>query len=368
MNVPILDTVRSHCEIQEEIEEAALRVLRGGQYVLGPEVADFETACAEYIGVDHAIGVSSGTDALILAMMALGIGPGDEVICPSFTFFATAGAISRLGAKPVFVDILPGCFTLDPTAVEAAVTDSTKAIIPVHLFGQCARMDRIANIAAEHNLYVVEDAAQAIGCELEGTQVGGLGTAGCFSFFPSKNLGGYGDAGLITTNDGNLAETIRCLRVHGGQGYVHNQVGGNFRIDALHSAILKVKLGHLPDYEKRRSENADSYRSSLGELESITLPVVERGKHVYNQFTIRVANGVRDALKAHLQAEGVSSGIYYPLPLHQQECFQDVVPEGLTLTHTETLSQECLSLPIAAEFHDDSISYVAQKILDFFGA
>jgi dTDP-4-amino-4,6-dideoxygalactose transaminase len=365
MNVPILDTVRSHADIKQDVEEAALRVLRGGQYVLGQEVSDFESACAEYIGVDHAIGVSSGTDALILAMMALGIGPGDEVICPSFTFFATAGAISRVGATPVFVDIFADCFTIDTAAVQNAITENTKAIIPVHLFGHVARMDRLNSIASEHGLHVIEDAAQSIGCELEDVQVGGLGTIGCFSFFPSKNLGGYGDAGLITTNDSALAEEARCLRVHGGQGYVHERIGGNFRIDALQAAMLAVKLQHLPRYETRRSENADTYQARLSGIESITLPQEVRGKHVYNQYTIRVLGDQRDALKDYLQEQGISTGIYYPLPLHQQQCFQDVVPEGCGLQVTEELSQECLSLPIAAELNDEEISYVAEKILDF---
>jgi dTDP-4-amino-4,6-dideoxygalactose transaminase len=368
MNVPILDTIRSHALIQDEIEEAALRVLRGGQYVLGQEVTDFETACAEYLGVSHAVGVSSGTDALILALMSLGIGPGDEVICPPFTFFATAGAVSRVGATPVFVDILPTCFTLDPTKIEAAITDNTKAIIPVHLFGQSAAMTQINNIASEHGLYVIEDAAQSIGCELDDVKAGGLGTAGCFSFFPSKNLGGYGDAGLVTTNDNALAEEIRCLRVHGGQGYLHSKVGGNFRIDALHAALIAVKLTRLPDYEKQRQENADSYRGNLADVAGITLPDEVRGKHVYNQFTVRVLDGRRDELKAHLQSEGISSGIYYPLSLHQQECFQNVVPEGTELPVSEQLCQECLSLPIAAELHDGEIRHVAEKIVDFFAA
>lgn len=366
MNVPILDTVRSHCEIQDEIEEAALRVLRGGQYILGQEVADFESAIAEYLGVSHAVGVSSGTDALILAMMALGIGPGDEVICPSFTFFATAGAVSRLGATPVFVDILPSCFTLDPAKVQAVITENTKAIIPVHLFGQSAAMTQLNNIASENDLYVIEDACQAIGCALDDVKVGGLGTAGCFSFFPSKNLGGYGDAGLVTTNDDNLATEIRSLRVHGGQGYYHAKVGGNFRIDALQSALLAVKLQKLPNYEKRRQENADSYRANLDGVDGIQLPEVVRGTHVYNQFTIRVLDNKRDELRAYLQEQGVFSGIYYPLPLHQQECFADVVPEGTSLPITEQLCQECLSLPVAAEFHDGEIRYVAEKIVDFF--
>lgn len=368
MNVPILDTVRSHAEIQDQIEETALRVLRGGQYILGQEVADFESAAAEYLGVSDAIGVSSGTDALILSMMALGIGPGDEVICPSFTFFATAGAVSRLGAKPVFVDIYPNCFTLDVSKLSAAVTENTKAIIPVHLFGQSASITQINNFAAENNLYVIEDACQSIGCELDGTKIGGLGTTGCFSFFPSKNLGGYGDAGLITTNDDELASEIRSLRVHGGQGYLHSKVGGNFRIDALQAALLGVKLQKLPEYQKRRQENADSYYANIAGVEGVTLPEQVRGVHVYNQFTIRVLDGRRDELKTYLQDQEISSGIYYPLPLHQQECFQDVVPEGTSLPVTEQLCQECLSLPIAAEFHDGEIRHVAEKIVDFFAA
>ena len=296
-------------------------------------------------------------------MMALGIGPGDEVICPSFTFFATAGAVFRTGGKPIFVDICPDCFTIDPVSIKDAMTSQTKAIIPVHLFGQAADMLSISDIAG--NIPVIEDAAQAIGCELDNHRVGGLGTTGCFSFFPSKNLGGYGDAGLITTNDDQLAEKIRLLRVHGGEGYIHRIVGGNFRIDALQAALLLVKLNRLAVYESNRHRNAQIYYQKLTGCESISLPKITRGKHVFNQFTIQVRGGRRKALQSYLARQGISTGIYYPLPLHQQECFKGCVPHRLSLPVTELLAQQCLSLPIAAELQEDQIEFVANQILAF---
>jgi len=347
MKVPMLDPARMHESYQKELEDAALRVLRSGKYILGQEVELFEDACAKYIGAKHAIGVSSGTDALLVSLMALGIGPGDEVICPSFTFFATAGSIARAGATPIFADILPECFTLDPEDVERRITSKTKAIIPVHLFGQCADMTRLLHLAQRHNLYVVEDVAQAIGASLakQNVKAGAMGDLGCFSFFPSKNLGGFGDAGLVTTNSGKLAARVRSLRNHGqAEQYVHTAVGGNFRIDALQAALLSVKLKHLPEAEAQRVDHADMYSKALDSA-YFWIPEQIRGHHVYNQFTIRVPGGKRDMLKKHLENRDIGCAIYYPLPLHAQPCFD----QSFELPVTDFAVKECLSLPIAAE-------------------
>jgi dTDP-4-amino-4,6-dideoxygalactose transaminase len=373
MKVPILDPARCNAQFMGELEEAAIRVLRSGKYILGEEVEAFEKACAEYLGCKYAIAVSSGTDALVLSLMTLGIGPGDEVICPSFTFFATAGAISRVGAKPVFVDILPECFTCDPEDIRRKITDKTKAIIPVHLFGQSADMEVIVDIANEHKLHIIEDAAQAIGCEyggyFRGSLVGNVGL-GCFSFFPSKNLGGFGDGGLVTTNDDAVAQELKIMRVHGGKEvYKHSRIGGNFRLDALQCSLLNVKLKYLPDMESMRECNAEFYQDNLRKLRDyIVVPKVVRGYHVWNQFTIRVKNGRRDELKNYLQSKGVSTGVYYPLPLHKQVCFVDIVPEGLSLPETELASQEVLSLPIASELRTDEIMYVIDSIKEFLSS
>jgi len=368
MKVPLLDPARGNAPIVEELEAAASRVIRGGKYILGVEVEEFEKACAALIGVKHAIFVSSGTDALIVSLMALGIGPGDAVGCPSFTFFATAGAVARLGAVPVFVDVLPDCLTMNPNELYdvSNVLDGMKAIIPVHLFGQCADMEALRSFSKATHVRIIEDACQAIGASWEPcSMAGATGDLGCFSFFPSKNLGGFGDGGLVTTQDDELASRVRSLRVHGSrETYFHDEVGGNFRGDALQAALLSVKLRYLPKYEAARKRHAFIYLAQV-DNPLITMPPVVRGKHVWNQFTVRVADGRRDALKAFLANRGVASAIYYPLPLHEQKCF---IKQYGTWPQSELASRECLSIPVAAELWDEEIQYVAECLNEFRGS
>lgn len=379
MKVPLLDPTRGNAPLLEELQAAAERVIKSGRYILGPEVEAFEEACAEYLGCKYAIGVSSGTDALLASLMAFGIGPGDEVICPSFTFFATAGSIARTGAIPVFTDINPWSFTMCAQDILYRITPRTKAIIPVHLFGQSADMDVIVRLANAYGFAIIEDAAQAIGCEYREKKVGTFGI-GCFSFFPSKNLGGFGDGGLITTDDSSLADELRSIRNHGAKAaYVHDTVGGNFRIDALQCALLNVKLPYTDKYADKRREHAQTYYDKLNGLTLYELPLPTFGKHVYNQYTIRVYNGQRDAVKDFLQSKGVMSAIYYPIPLHKQQCF---LKQGLPLIHmsnpdpklfcgapdlpfTDAAAKEVLSIPVASELSTEEIEYVAQCLIEF---
>ena len=321
----MLNPVLGNSKIIKEIELASIEVIRGGRYILGDQVKEFEKSCAEHLGCKYAIGVSSGTDALLLSLMAMGIGPGDEIICPSFTFFATAGSIARVGAKPIFVDILPDCFTIDPESIKKSITKKTKAIIPVHLYGQCADMLNIKKIAENYNLKIIEDAAQAIGACFNVRMAGTWGDVGCFSFFPSKNLGGFGDSGLITTNDDELNYKIRCLRVHGGeQQYYHKYIGGNFRIDTIQAAMLNIKLKYLKEFEDARKFNAQFYQENLKDIFWCKMPQEVRGKHTWNQFTICIKNDLRDEFKKYLESQEIASAIYYPLPLHKQECFKNI--------------------------------------------
>jgi dTDP-4-amino-4,6-dideoxygalactose transaminase len=362
MKVPLLNPSLGNKPFLNELLSAAGRILSGGQYILGSEVDSFEEIFSNYFDGSYSIGVSSGTDALIASLIALGVRPGHEVICPSFTFFATAGAIHRVGAVPVFVDILPGCFTMDPSKIQEAITDKTRAIIPVHLFGQSADLIEIMKIAKENGLVIIEDAAQAIGSEIDNRKIGTLGKMGCFSFFPSKNLGGFGDAGLITTSSNKFSEKLKCVRNHGMTSpYNHTLVGGNFRIDALQAALLKVKLKYLETSQIERQRHASIYLSMLKET-SYTLPITIRGVHVYNQFTIRVPNGRRNELQNFLLDKEISSAIYYPVPLHLQPCF---LPNTYSLLETEKASKECLSIPITAEITDNQIEYVAENLIDF---
>ncbi|MDE2207883.1 MAG: DegT/DnrJ/EryC1/StrS family aminotransferase, partial [Armatimonadetes bacterium] len=334
--VPLLDLKAQYAEIREEIAAAIQRVLDSQRFILGPEVEAFEKQIAEYCQCRCAIGVSSGTDALLIALMTLGIDHGDEVITPSHTFFATAGGVARLGAKPVCVDVDPWSFNLDPTKLEAAITSRTRAIIPVHLYGQTADMARITEIAERHHLPVVEDAAQAIGAEYHGKRAGSLGTFGCLSFFPSKNLGGYGDGGMVVTNDEELADRVRLLRTQGYRPKYYNKaVGGNFRLDPLQAAVLAAKLPHLDAWTAARQRNAGTYRKLFAEtgleidgwngesvagVKGIVQPAdMGFGRHVYNQFVIRA--GFRDELMAWLKQHNIGSEIYYPVPVHLQECF-----------------------------------------------
>jgi dTDP-4-amino-4,6-dideoxygalactose transaminase len=363
ITVPMLNPSIGNSPFIDELKQTACKVLESGQYILGEEVQSFEKECANYLNVDHAIGVSSGTDALLAAMMALDIGPGDEVICPSFTFFATAGSIARLGATPVFVDILPECFTIDPKEVVSAITSKTRAIIPVHLFGQCADMWSLTRISELYKIPIIEDTAQAIGSSYGSLNAGTIGDIGCFSFFPSKNLGGFGDGGLVTTNNKELAEKIISIRNHGSYKlYHHNKVGGNFRLDAMQAALLRIKLKYLPKIESKRIEHAKTYTNKLLNT-SYKIPKVIRGKHVFNQFTIRTFNNRRDQLQGFLRARKISSAVYYPLPLHQQECFSHLTRKDLPIT--EGISKDCLSIPIASELTKTQIKAVYTSLIDF---
>jgi dTDP-4-amino-4,6-dideoxygalactose transaminase len=369
MRVPLLDLHRQNAPLEAELRAAFARVLASGGYILGPEVERFEKAAAAVAGARFAVGVSSGTDAILVALMALEIGPGDEVICPAFTFFATAGCIARLGARPVFADSQPDSFNIDPEAIEPLITPRTKAIIPVHLFGQPADMDPILEIARRHNLRVIEDAAQAFGAEYRGRPVGALGDCGTVSFYPSKNLGAFGDAGLLVTNDAAIAERVRLLRNHGArQQYFHAAVGGNFRLDAVQAALLNVKLPLLPGYTQQRQQHASQYQRLLSALEDeITLPVTRPGRtHIFNQYTIRVKNR-RDALQAFLAGRGIGSAIYYPVPLHRQECFRDL---GCCqpLPVVEALAGEVLSLPVFPELTPEEQAAVLDAIVGFFNS
>ena len=366
MPVPLLDVRRQNAPLESELIEAAARVIRSGAYILGPEVRRFEEAAANCAGARFAVGVSSGTDALLVALMALGIGPGDEVICPAFTFFATGSTVARLGARPVFADSAAESFNIDPEFAATLITPRTKAIIPVHLFGQPADMDAILALADRHGLRVIEDAAQAFGAEYGGRQVGTLGDCGTVSFYPSKNLGAFGEAGLLLTNSPHLAERARMLRNHGAERqYFHAEIGGNFRLDALQAALLGVKLPHLDEYSAARQRHAAGYRRLLDGIREIVLPAALPGRsHIVNQYTIRVP-GRRDALRHRLQERGIGTAIYYPLPLHQQECFRAFGPYP-PLPAAEMLAGEVLSLPVFPELTAAEQGEVATAIRHFF--
>lgn len=369
MQVPLLDLAAQYAPIRDAVVEAVTRVVDTQKFILGPEVEAFEAEAAAYLGAKHAIGVTSGTDALLVAMMALEIGAGDEVIVPTYSFFATAGCVSRLGATPVLVDIDPVTYNLDIEAVRRAITPRTKAIVPVHLYGQAAEMTPLLALACEHGLQVIEDAAQALGATYEGQALGTLGRFGCFSFYPSKNLGAAGDAGLVTVNDEDMAARVRLLRVHGAQRtYHHEKVGGNFRMAAIQAAVLRVKLSHLDTWTEARRRNADRYRVLFAELGSglpVSLPVARPGRrHIYNQFVIRAER--RDALRDHLRAHGVGCEIYYPVPFHLQPCFAYLgVPAG-TLPESERAAQETLALPIYSELTEAQQRYVVETIAGFY--
>jgi dTDP-4-amino-4,6-dideoxygalactose transaminase len=353
-SVPLLDINRGNAALREEFLAAITAVCDSGRFLYGPDVQEFERAAAAICGVRHAIGCASGSDALLLALMAYDIGPGDEVITSSFTFFATASCIWRLGACPVFVDIEPDGFNLDPEQIEAAVTPATKAIIPVHLFGQCADMDAMNEIAARHNLKVIEDAAQSIGAEYRARPAGSIGDIGCFSFYPTKNLGGFGDGGMVTTNDDALAEKLRQLAAHGMKPrYYHSMVGINSRLDTIQAAVLNVKLAQLGRWTSQRRTNAARYHRLFAESgldRSLVMPEeLPQRYHVWNQFTIRVPDGNRDSLRARLTEMKIGTEIYYPVPLHQQECFRALGYGAGSLPETELAAREVLSLPIFPE-------------------
>lgn len=369
MKVPILDLKAQFRSIRQEVLAVVEQVCDEQGFVLGPRVQMLEDDLAKFVGTSQAVGVASGSDALLLSLMELGIGPGDEVITSPFTFFSTAGVISRLHARPVFVDVRPDTFNINPDQLEEAITERTKAIIPVHLFGQCAEMEKIDQITKPKGIPIVEDACQAIGAARNGVRAGGFGYAGCFSFFPSKNLGGFGDGGLITTHNSELAERLRALRVHGSTtDYHHHLIGMNSRLDALQAAVLQVKLKYVVGWTEKRRLNADRYQQlfrDAGLLGRMTLPVVDRANyHVYNQFTIRTSR--RDKLSAYLTQHGVGNKIYYPVPLHLQECYQELGYRKGRLPASEKAAKEVLSLPIYSELTTEQMTYVVDTIREFF--
>ena len=351
MPVPLLDLKAQYATIREEIRAAVDGVLESQYFILGPEVEELEAEVAEYSQTKFGIGVSSGTDAILVALMAIDIQPGDEVITTPYTFFATAGCIARLGAIPVFVDIDPATYNIDPTNIEAAITERTKAIMPVHLYGQMADMDPIMEIANRHNLIVIEDGAQAIGSEYNGRRAGSIGHMGTFSFFPSKNLGGLGDGGMVVTNDAELAERLNILRKHGSQPkYYHKFVGGNFRLDAIQAAPLRVKLRYLDSWSTARQKNADTYRSMFAEanLPGLEMPVAHaHNRHIYNQFIVRTPH--RDSLMAHLKTNKIGCEIYYPVPMHTQECFAYLGCKADDFPLSESAALETVAIPIYPE-------------------
>jgi dTDP-4-amino-4,6-dideoxygalactose transaminase len=368
---PFLDLKAQFAGIRDEINAAVSGVLESQHFILGPEVSAFEEEIRPHVGCQFALGCASGSDALLLALMALGIGHGDEVITPPFTFVATVGAIERLHARTVFVDIDPETFNLNPRKIAKAVTSKTKAIMPVHLFGLSADLDPIMEVAAGHGLAVIEDAAQAIGACYKGKPVGSIGTMGCFSFFPSKNLGGAGDGGLITTNDERLADKLKTLRLHGGRTkYRYELLGMNSRLDALQAAILRVKLKHLDKWAAGRQHNANRYRELFAEFKletCVKAPVVPSGYvHVYNQFTIRAKQ--RDSLKEHLRQSGVPTEIYYPYPLHLEPAFAGLGHKRGDFPVCEQTCSEVLSLPIFPELTDDQLRTIVRAVVDFFAA
>ena len=370
MKVPLLDLTAQYRSIRWEVRSAIDRVCDAQHFILGPEVAACENEIAAFCGAAHAIGVSSGTDALLIALMAAGIHPGDEVITTPFTFFATAGVIARLEARPVFVDIEDDSFNLDPELIEKQVTERTKAVLPVHLFGRCADMEAIHAVAKRHSLIVIEDAAQAIGAQdAQRRGAGTTGAMGCFSFFPSKNLGAFGDAGMVVTQCAKLADSLRVLRVHGGKPkYYHKLIGGNFRLDALQAAVLRVKLRYLPLWTAARRKNAQRYRELMAQAdlgESIIAPQDTPG-HIYNQFVIRCRE--RDALQAFLRAREIETEIYYPVPLHLQECFAGLGHQPGDFPRAESAAREVLALPIYPELSEAQQEYVVAQLAEFVRA
>jgi dTDP-4-amino-4,6-dideoxygalactose transaminase len=370
MGIPLCDLQTQYRELQPQLEEAVSRVLASGQVILGPEVTAFEDEIARYCGAGYAIGCSSGSDALLLAVQSLEIGPGDEVILPPFTFFATVGAICRSGARPVFADIDPVTFNLDAGAVLEKITPRTKAIIAVHLFGQCADMEPLWAIGEKYNLPIIEDAAQAMGAEYQGKRTGSLGAMACFSFYPTKNLGGYGDAGMVVTNDPDWAERMECLRGHGMQPrYHHKYLGWNARLDAIHAAMLRVKLPYLERWIADRQAVAGRYhvlieQQGLGDL--LQRPVIApECRHVFNQYTVRVADGLRDSMVQHLKRERIGCEIYYPVPLHLQECLSHLGYERGDFPMSEEASRCVLSLPIFPELTAQQQERVIQSCAAF---
>ena len=365
--VPLLDMSRQYAVLKDQLDSAVLKVMAHGWFIMGPEMKQFETEVAEFVGAKHAIGVASGTDALLLALRAAGVGPGDEVILPAFSFFATAGVVSRLGATPKFIDIDPETYNVDPALIEAAIGPNTKAVMPVHLFGQCADMNPIVDIAKAKGLAVVEDAAQALSSSYKGTRAGALGDLGCFSFYPTKNLGAMGDGGMITTDSDELATELLRLRVHGAKPKYYNQtVGYNSRLDTLQAAVLSVKLPHLEAWSESRREHAAYYDKGLAGL-PVEVPVVrDYGVHIYNQYTIALDR--RDDFREHLKSRNIGHEIYYPVPLHLQECYNGLGYKQGDLPVSERAAARVCSLPIFPELTFDEQDFVVKAIADFVGA
>lgn len=391
--VPLLDLKAQYASIRDEIREAIDRVADSQHFILGPEVEALEREVAAYSQCEFGIGVSSGTDALLVCLMAINLKPGDEVITTPYTFFATAGAVARLGGRPVFVDIDPLTYNLDPARIEAAITERTRAIIPVHLYGQMVDMNPIMEVARRHKLIVIEDAAQAIGSEYEGRRAGSIGDMACFSFFPSKNLGGFGDGGMVTTNDAELARQVKLLRNHGyAPKYYNKVVGGNFRLDAIQAAVLRIKLKHLDNWTEKRQQNAAVYRrlfmeaelsiqpqlvgltnettqegeavNKLDEMSGVVLPCeAPNVRHIYNQFIIR--SGQRDKLLAHLKERKIGTEVYYPVPMHVQECFAELDYKMGDFPQSERAAHETLALPIYPELTESMMGTVVEAIADF---
>lgn len=377
MNVPLLDLKPQYQQIKSDVEAEMADIVASQYFILGPKVEKLEREIADYCHVKDSVGVSSGTDALIIALMAAGVGTGDLVLTTPYTFFATGGGISRLGGRPVFVDIDPVTYNISPEALAqvydalpAAEKARVKAVIPVHLYGQCAEMDPILTWAKSHQVIVIEDAAQAIGSEYQGRRAGSMGDYGCFSFFPSKNLGAFGDGGIVTVNNEENAERLRVLRMHGSKPkYFHKLIGGNFRLDALQAAVVSVKLKYLDGWSKKRQENARRYDALFAEAGltgKIGLPTVVQNRHIFNQYVIRVPQK-RDDLRTHLGEKGVGSEIYYPLPLHLQECFADLGYGKASFPEAEKAAEETLALPIYPELSDEQLTYVVDCIKGFMG-
>jgi len=367
MNIPLLDLKAQYASIKTEVNAAIQEVLESQHFILGPKVDQCEKAIAAYSKCSHGIGVSSGSDALLACLMAENIGPGDEVITTPYTFFATVGAISRLGATPVFVDIDPATYNMNVSQIAAKITKKTRAIIPVHLYGQIADMDPVMQLAEQHNLIVIEDAAQAIGAEYKGRRAGSIGHYGCFSFFPSKNLGAIGDAGMIVTNDAQRADKLKVLRGHGAKPkYYHRMVGGNFRLDAIHAAVVSAKLPHLDSWTAGRQHNARRYDQLFRDAAlPITLPVVNTDRHIFNQYVIRSSS--RDQLQAFLQKKGVGSEVYYPVPMHLQDCFAYLGVKAGAFPESERAAKESLAIPVYPELNDAQAKYVVESIAEFVG-
>ncbi len=370
MHVPLLDLKAQYATMRDEVRRALEEVCESQHFILGPQVEEFEEQIAAYAKTRRGIGVSSGTDALLSALMALDVKPDDEVITSPYSFFATAGVIARLGAKPVFADIDASSYNIDPAQIARLITPRTRAIIPVHLFGQCADMDPIIEVASSHNIPIIEDAAQAVGAEYKGRRAGSMGALGCFSFFPSKNLGGFGDAGMVVTNDEALADKVAVLRVHGSKPkYHHRIVGGNFRLDAIQAAVLKVKLKYLDGWTRKRQENASYYDKAFARGGMSGTPVAawkgtgDLHYHCYNQYVIRVP--ARDQLQAFLKQAGIGTEVYYPVALHLQECFENLGYHRGDLPKSESACGETLALPIYPELRQEKLDYVVGKIFEF---